>query len=70
MTGGSISVYVYLYSIYYFIARTKMYGMFQTTFYFGYTAVICFGLFMMCGAVGLLSASTFVRRIYGTVKID
>jgi transmembrane 9 superfamily protein 3 len=47
-----------------------MYGFFQTTFYFGYTAVGCFGLFLVCGAVGYLSASTFVRKIYGTVKID
>lgn len=70
MTGGSISFYVYLYAIYYFFARTKMYGLFQTTFYFGYTAVICFGLLAACGSVGFLSSSLFLRRIYATVKID
>lgn len=56
---------------YFFHTTThRMYGLFQTAFYFGYTAVVCFGLFMACGAVGFLSASTFVRRIYSTVKID
>jgi transmembrane 9 superfamily protein 3 len=70
LTGGSISLYVYLYAIYYFFARTKMYGFFQTTFYFGYTAVICFGLMTMCGTIGYMSASAFVRKIYSTVKID
>jgi transmembrane 9 superfamily protein 3 len=47
LTCGSTAVYVYLYSIYYFINRTKMYGLFQTVFYFGNTAIICFGLFVM-----------------------
>lgn len=81
-TGGSISLYVYLYAIYYFFAKTKftcrkidavfcrMYGFFQTSFYFGYTAVICFGLFMICGAVGYMAADYFVRKIYSTIKID
>ncbi|CAG8647962.1 4334_t:CDS:10, partial [Cetraspora pellucida] len=41
LTCGSTAVYVYLYAIYYFINRTKMYGLFQTTFYFGNTAIIC-----------------------------
>ncbi|CAG8603262.1 22898_t:CDS:10 [Rhizophagus irregularis] len=40
LTCGSTAVYVYLYSIYYFINRTKMYGLFQTSFYFGNTAIV------------------------------
>lgn len=34
--GASTSLYVYLYSVYYFLFKTKMYGLFQTVFYFGY----------------------------------
>eukprot|EP00158_Paraphelidium_tribonemae_P004793 Partr_v1_DN26971_c0_g1_i4_m7332 putative transmembrane 9 superfamily member len=70
MSGGSVAIYVGLYSIHYFFARTKMYGLFQTVFYFGYTAAICFGLMMLCGAVGFFAANRFVRKIYSTVKID
>ena len=70
LTGGSISAYIYLYAVYYFFARTKMYGFFQTSFYFGYVGVGCAGIGVMCGAVGYASASAFIRRIYGTVKID
>ncbi|KAI9310001.1 hypothetical protein BX666DRAFT_1871670 [Dichotomocladium elegans] len=70
MTCASTSVYVYIYSFYYFFAKTKMTGMFQTSFYFGYTALISLGLFCMLGFVGHSAASLFVRRIYQNVKID
>ncbi|GES73083.1 transmembrane 9 superfamily member 3 [Rhizophagus clarus] len=70
LTCGSTAVYVYLYSIYYFINRTKMYGLFQTSFYFGNTAIVCFGLFVMLGTVGYFAANKFVRTIYKNVKLD
>ncbi|KAI3644118.1 hypothetical protein MP228_010282 [Amoeboaphelidium protococcarum] len=70
LTGGSVSLYILMYSIYYFFAMTKMYGLFQTAFYFGYTSVLCLGVFLMCGSIGYSAASAFVRRIYATVKID
>ena len=47
-----------------------MYGFFQTTFYFGYMAVFSFGLGLLCGTMGYLGTALFVRKIYGTVKID
>ncbi|PKK70189.1 hypothetical protein RhiirC2_660642 [Rhizophagus irregularis] len=70
LTCGSTAVYVYLYSIYYFINRTKMYGLFQTSFYFGNTAIVCFGLFVMLGTIGYFAADKFVRTIYKNVKLD
>ena len=47
-----------------------MTGFFQTSFYFGYTLMFCLGLGIMCGAVGYLGASSFVRRIYRNIKCD
>jgi len=47
-----------------------MYGLFQTTFYFGYMALFSIGLGLMCGTFGYVGASTFVKKIYSTVKID
>ena len=35
-SGGSTALYVFLYSIYYFIFKTQMTGTLQTSFYFGY----------------------------------
>ncbi|KAI9266009.1 hypothetical protein BY458DRAFT_512830 [Sporodiniella umbellata] len=70
MTCASTAGYVYLYAVYYFMAKTKMTGLFQTSFYFGYSAILSLGLFCMLGFVGHLAASKFVRKIYQNVKID
>jgi transmembrane 9 superfamily protein 3 len=64
------AVYVMLYSVHYFVVKTKMTGFFQTAFYFGYTAMFCLGLSTMCGAVGYLGALAFVRRIFRGLKVD
>jgi len=70
LSAGSTAGYVYFYSFYYFFFKTKMYGFFQTTFYFGYMAVFSLSLGLLCGTIGYLGTSVFVRKIYGTVKID
>ena len=43
---------------------------FQTSFYFGYMAMFCLGLGLMCGGLGYLGTSLFVHKIYTYVKID
>ena len=68
--AASVSAYVYAYSVYYFLFKTKMTGFFQTCFYFGYTAMFCLALGVMCGAVGYVGSNAFVRRIYRNVKVD
>ncbi|KDR11018.1 hypothetical protein L798_14383, partial [Zootermopsis nevadensis] len=70
LAAASTSGYVYLYSFYYFFFKTKMYGLFQTAFYFGYMASFSLALGIMCGTVGYVGTSVFVRKIYSTVKID
>jgi len=70
LSAGSTAGYVYFYSFYYFFFKTKMYGFFQTTFYFGYMAVFSLSLGLLCGTIGYMGTSIFVRKIYGTVKID
>eukprot|EP00952_Eustigmatos_sp_NYUAD-ZCMA_P012899 51566-Eustigmatos_ZCMA.PRE.1 len=36
LASGSTAFYVFLYSVYYFWFKTKMSGLLQTSFYFGY----------------------------------
>ncbi|XP_015689532.2 transmembrane 9 superfamily member 1-like [Oryza brachyantha] len=69
-SAASTAVYVYLYSVYYYHVKTKMSGFFQTSFYFGYTLMFCLGLGTLCGAVGYLGSTLFVRRIYRNIKCD
>ena len=49
LAAASTGIYVYLYSTYYFFFKTKMFGLFQTTFYFGYSAMFALVLAIMCG---------------------
>ncbi|XP_042873598.1 transmembrane 9 superfamily member 3-like isoform X2 [Penaeus japonicus] len=70
LAAASTSGYVYLYATYYFFFKTKMYGFFQTSFYFGYMALFSVTLGIMCGTIGYVGTSKFVRKIYSTVKID
>ncbi|KAG2560675.1 hypothetical protein PVAP13_8KG078000 [Panicum virgatum] len=69
-SAASTALYVYLYSIYYYHVKTKMSGFFQTSFYFGYTLMFCLGLGILCGAVGYVGSTLFVRRIYRNIKCD
>ncbi|MQL88303.1 hypothetical protein Taro_020857 [Colocasia esculenta] len=69
-SAASTAVYVYLYSVYYYYLKTKMSGFFQTSFYFGYTLMFCLGLGILCGAVGYLGSTLFVRKIYRNIKCD
>jgi len=62
--------YVFVYAVHYFFMKTKMTGFFQTCFYFGYTAMLCLGLAVLCGALGYLASAAFVRRIYRSIKCD
>eukprot|EP00842_Homolaphlyctis_polyrhiza_P000547 jgi/Hompol1/1493/HPOL_002720-RA len=70
LSSGSTALYIFLYSVYYFIVVTRMYGVFQTIWYFGYTGLVCFTLFCMMGSFGHMVAERFVRSIYSNVKVD
>ena len=69
-SAASIAFYVYLYSFYYFFFKTRMYGFFQTVFYFTYMALFSLSLGVMCGTIGFIGAYLFVHKIYRNVKID
>ena len=70
LSAASIALYVYAYSFYYFFFKTRMYGFFQTVFYFTYMALFSLSLGVMCGTMGFIGAFFFVHKIYRNVKID
>ena len=70
LSSASICIYVYLYSFYYFFFKTKMYGFFQTMFYFGYMGLFSISLGLLCGTLGFFGAYYFVRKIFATIKVD
>ncbi|MEW5306091.1 MAG: hypothetical protein WDW36_008585 [Sanguina aurantia] len=70
LCGGSTGVFVYGYCFYYFFARSNMSGFMQTSFFFGYMAMVCFAFFLMLGTVGWRASLTFVRHIYRAIKCE
>lgn len=70
LSGGSTGLFVYAYSIFYYLYRSKMSGMLQTSFYFTYMAIFCYFFFIMLGTVGFYSSLIFVKRIYKNLKCD
>ena len=70
MSGGSTALYVFCYAIYYFFTKTRMSGMMQTSYYFGYMAMFSAGLCVLCGTIGYMGASAFVNKIYQYIKSD
>ncbi len=60
-------IFVYVYCFYYYFIRSDMSGLMQTSFFFGYNAVVCYAFFLMLGSVGFSSSQLFVRHIYRSV---
>ena len=68
-TGGATALYVYLYSFHYF-KSLHVNSPATYVLYFGYMALICFGLYLMTGTVGMMSSLWFNKKIFGSIKID
>lgn len=47
-----------------------MAGFMQTSFFFGYMAMVCLAFFLMLGAIGFQSSFVFVNHIYKVIKSD
>jgi len=70
LCGGSTGLFIYGYCFYYYYARSDMNGFMQTSFFFGYMSIICYGFFLMLGNVGYRASLIFVRHIYRTIKAE
>eukprot|EP00051_Salpingoeca_urceolata_P004593 m.66175 g.66175 ORF g.66175 m.66175 type:complete len:632 (-) comp13723_c0_seq1:123-2018(-) len=68
--SGSCAIFAFLYSVLYFTTSLSNDELTATLLYFGYTALMCFALFIMTGTIGFVSSFIFVSKIYGAVKID
>ncbi|GAQ91025.1 transmembrane 9 superfamily [Klebsormidium nitens] len=68
--GGSAAFFIYAYCFYYYYGHSDMTGFMQTSFYFGYMSIICYGSFLLLGAVGFRAALLFVRHIYKAIKCE
>lgn len=70
LSGFSTGFYVFMYSVYYFLFKTRMSGLLQTAFYFGYIGLFSVILGILTGTVSFLAARSFVFKIFASVKVD
>lgn len=67
--GGGCAVYVFVHSLL-LTGGEKLAGLSSLVLYGGYSIVVSFLVFLVCGSVGFLSSLIFVRKIYAEIKID
>merc|ERR1711935_877055 len=69
VSGGS-SLYVFLYSVFYFITKLEIDQFIPTLLYFGYTMLIVFSFWLLTGTIGFYASYMFIKTIYPQIKID
>jgi len=70
LSAGSSGVYLFLYSMWYFVSKLNITGVVPTVLYFSYMAMVSITFFMLTGSIGFFACLWFVRRIYGAIKVD
>ena len=70
LSGGSTSLFILAYSIFFYNVESSMFGFLQMAFYVGYTCLTCFAFFLMLSTVGFISSLLFLKQIYSVIRID
>ena len=64
---------MFLYGAYHYYARAHPAAhidLLAATIYFGYMGIMSYAMFVLTGFVGFVSCFLFIRKIYGSIKID
>ena len=70
ITSGSVSFYVFGYCIIWFHTLDPSKLLFTYMLYFGYMFLLCFTVFVVTGSVGALTTLWFVKKMFGSIKVD
>ncbi|KAL8265086.1 hypothetical protein R6Q59_023216 [Mikania micrantha] len=70
LTAGSSALYLFLYSVFYFVTKLEITKLVSGLLYFGYMLIASYAFFMLTGTVGFYACLWFVRKIYSSLKID
>lgn len=68
--SGSVAIYIFGYSIYYFFFQLNIVRLSSFFFYFGYMLLFSVIIFLVTGSFGFLCTYYFLRKIYSMIKID
>lgn len=70
LVGSGSSVWIFLYSVWYFWNKLHVQGFVSALLFFVYSGLACAVYGVLLGTVGFLGSYAFVRRIYGYAKIS
>lgn len=70
LTSGASALYMFLYSIFYFVTRLSIFSVEAGFTFFGYTLMMSLTFFLLTGTIGFYATFWFVRKIYSAVKVD
>lgn len=69
--SGSVSVYVFLYSINYLVFELQsLSGPVSAILYLGYSLIIAIAIMLATGTIGFIASFLFVHYLFSSVKID
>eukprot|EP00484_Ammonia_sp_Unknown_P003212 CAMPEP_0197073100 /NCGR_PEP_ID=MMETSP1384-20130603/210433_1 /TAXON_ID=29189 /ORGANISM="Ammonia sp." /LENGTH=619 /DNA_ID=CAMNT_0042511925 /DNA_START=36 /DNA_END=1895 /DNA_ORIENTATION=- len=69
-TAGSTGIYIFAYSIFYYVYRSYMTGFLQAAIFFGYISIVSYSFLLMLGATGWWATYLFLRQIYAAIKSE
>ncbi|KAG0094043.1 hypothetical protein BGZ93_007077 [Podila epicladia] len=69
-TSGASAFYVFGYAVTYYFTTLQIKSFTSMVLYFGWTTIMSLMFFVLSGAIGFFSTFMFVRKIYGSIKID
>lgn len=70
LTGAAPALYVLMYSVFYYHTRLGFDDSVSLILYFGWTLIMSSMVFVLTGAIGFVACFSFLRTIYGSIKVD
>ena len=68
--SGSTAAYTFVYSFFWFRSLEASKMLITYMLYFGYMFLICTAMLLVTGSIGALTSLWFIRKIFGTIKVD
>ena len=68
--GASVGLYIYAYTFYYFFTHLHVRDFVSILLYFAYMGLVSLLIGIACGSVAVIAGLAFIKKVYGTVKVD
>jgi transmembrane 9 superfamily protein 3 len=70
ISPASTALWVFAYSVYFFVQRTRIRGTYEVAYYFAHMGLFSLVVGLVAGGVGLFATNAFVHKIFKDSKLD